>query len=96
MALSIDGLEPVSIGGKNCVPKIDAEMKLRLSQIKNYDESADETLAMAFPDSEKYVHDFIKDKMTVLDKQILHAYLIGGDTMVAALMDKIKGVIDNV
>ena len=23
MALSIDGLEPVSIGGKNCVPKID-------------------------------------------------------------------------
>lgn len=95
MALSIDGLEPVSLGGKPCVPKIDAEMKLRLTQIKNYDEEADEALAMAFPNDEKYVLGFIKGKMTVIDKQILHAYLLGGDTMVATIMDKIKGVMED-
>lgn len=95
MALSIDGLEPVSLGGKPCVPKIDAEMKLRLTQIKSYDEAADETLSMAFPNDEKYVLDFIKSKMTVIDKEILHAYLLGGDSMVTAVMDKIKGVMEN-
>jgi hypothetical protein len=95
MALSIDGLEPVSLGGKPCVPKIDAEMKLRLTQIKSYDESADETLAMAFPNDEKYVADFIKNKMTVIDKEILHAYLLGGDTMVSTVMNKIEGVMQD-
>lgn len=96
MALSIDGLQAVSFGGKPCVPKIDAEMRLRLAEIKNYDESADETLAAVFSNDEKYVLDFIKNKMTLLDKQILHAYLIGGDTMVATVMDKIKGVVEDV
>ena len=96
MALSIDGLEPVSFGGKACEPKIDAEIKLRLAEIKNYDETSDEVLAMAFPKDEKFVAEFIKNKMTVLDKQKLHAYLLGGDIMVATLMEKIKGVTPDV
>lgn len=96
MALSIDGLEPVSFGGKTCEPKIDAEIKLRLAEIKNYDETSDEVLAMAFPKDEKFVAEFIKNKMTVLDKQKLHAYLLGGDIMVATLMEKIKGVTPDV
>lgn len=93
MALSFNGLEPVAFGGKECTPKIDAELKLRLSQIKKYDESVDEILASAFPDDEVYVSSFIKDKMTIIDKQILHAYLMGGDTMVNTIMNQMEGTL---
>lgn len=94
MALSFNGLEPVEFGGKDCTPKLDTEIKLRLSQIKDYNESADEVLASAFPKDEAYVKEFLKDKMTVFDKQTLHAYLLGGETMVKSLLNKIEGVVD--
>lgn len=96
MALSFNGLEPVEFGGKECTPKLDTETKLRLSQIKEYDESVDEVLVAAFPDDEAYVKDFLKNKMTVFDKQILHAYLLGGDTMVKNVLNKIEGAMDEV
>lgn len=90
MALSFNGLEPVEFGGKECTPKLDTELKLRLSQIKAYTEADDEVLASAFPDDEVYVREFLKDKMTVLEKQTLHAYLLGGMTAVDTLMGGIK------
>lgn len=90
MALSFSGLQPVEFGGKDCTPKIDTELKLRLSQIKTYTESDDDVLALAFPEDETYVKDFLKNKMTVLEKQTLHAYLLGGMTAVNTLMDGIK------
>lgn len=96
MALSFNGVEPVSFGGKECTPKINTELKMRLSEIKEYDSAADIVLASVFPDDEAYVLKFLQEKMTTLDKQILHAYLIGGDTMVSKLMgsidDTLKGV----
>lgn len=95
MALSFNGLEPVAFGGKDCTPKIDAELKLRLSQIKKYDESVDEVLASAFPDDEAYVASFLKDKMTFIDKEILHAYLLGGETMVSTIMNQMEGALKN-
>ena len=91
MALSFNGLEPVEFGGKECAPKLDTELKMRLSQIKTYTEADDDVLASAFPDDEAYVKSFLKDKMTVLEKQTLHAYLLGGMTAVDTLMDGIKG-----
>lgn len=90
MALSFSGLQPVEFGGKDCTPKIDTELKLRLSQIKAYNEADDDVLASVFPDDEAYVKDFLKNKMTVLEKQTLHAYLLGGMTAVNTLMDGIK------
>ena len=90
MALSFNGLQPVEFGGKDCTPKLDTELKMRLAQIKTYTEADDEVLASAFPDDEAYVKAFLKDKMTVLEKQTLHAYLLGGMTAVNTLMDGIK------
>lgn len=89
MALSFNGLEPVTFGGKECTPKINTEVKLRLSQIKEYDANADEVLAAAFPDDEEYVLKFLKSKMTTFDKQTLHVYLIGGEIMVKKILDQV-------
>lgn len=87
-------VEPVDFGGKECMPKIDAETKLRLSQIKNYDETSILVLASAFPDDESYVRDFLKD-MSMLEIQELHAYLIGGARMVEILREQFKKAFDS-
>lgn len=89
MALSFNGLEPVTFGGKDCTPKINTELKLRLSQIKEYNDAADEILASAFPDDENYVLDFLRNKMVALEKQTLHVYLMGGEMMVSKVLNKL-------
>lgn len=94
MALSFNGLEPITFGDKECMPKITAEIELKLSQVKKYDQETDEILASAFPDDESYVKGFL-DNMTMVDKQILHAYLVGGDTLVTTTMEQIKGALKN-
>ena len=95
MALSIGGLEPVEFGGVSCTPKLNTETKMRLSQIRDYDESADEVLASAFPKDESYVKEFLTTRMTTLDKQTLHAYLMGGDLMIKQMIKKIEGAVDD-
>lgn len=95
MALSFNGIEPVNFGGKDCTPRINTELRLRLTDLKQYNEEADEVLASAFPNDESYVLSFLRDKMTILDKQTLHAYLIGGPSMVEALKDQMKGAMKN-
>lgn len=94
MALSFNGLEPVEFGGKDCVPRITTEIKMRLADLKDYNDATDEVLASAFPNDEAYVKDFLRDKMTVFDKQLLHAYLMGGESMVKAIQNKMDGVIN--
>lgn len=91
MALTFNGLEPVNFGGKDCAPKVDAELNLRLTRIKTYDKDADELLASAFPGNEEYVTVFLTDKMTTFDKEILHAYLIGGEKMVETVLKRAEG-----
>lgn len=86
MALSLNGIEPVRIKGRDCIPKIDAETKLRLAEIKNYDSASDLVLASAFPDDEAYVREFL-ETAPVIEKEILHAYLVGGESAVASIMD---------
>jgi len=93
MALSFDGVQPVKFGGKECTPKIDTETKMRLADIKKYDSEADRVLAAAFPNDEEYVYKFLKEKMTLLDKETLHGYLIGGDTMVETIKNEIHNTI---
>lgn len=95
MALSFNGLEPVTFGSKECVPKITSETELKLSQVKKYDKETDEILASAFPEDEEYVKNFLSNTMTMVDKQILHAYLVGGDTLVTTTMEQIKGALKN-
>jgi len=93
--LNLNAIEPVNFGGKECMPKIDTETKMRLSQIKNYDAKAQEVLASAFPDDEEYVKEFLS-RMATVDMQTLHAYLLGGPTMVEAIQNKMKNLIEDV
>lgn len=92
--LSLSTLEPVDFGGRECTPKLDTETKLRLSQIKKYDARACEVIATAFPDDEDYVKGFLAN-MTTIDIQILHAYLLGGPTMVETIRKQMGNAINN-
>lgn len=81
MALSFNGLQPVTFGGKECMPtKPDAELQLRLQNIKDFNDEADDVLASAFPNDYDYVRDFLRSNMTLLEKQELQVYLLGGET----------------
>lgn len=80
MTLSFNGLQPVDFGGRNCEPKINAELQLRLGNIRNFNEEADDVLASAFPNDYDYVRDFLRNRMTTIEKETLQVYLIGGDT----------------
>jgi len=91
--LKFNGIEPVVFGLRECTPEINAEMKLRLSQIKNYDEKDCKVLAEAFPNDEQYVRNFLK-KMSKIDIQTLHAYLIGGQKMVETVLKSVERQID--
>lgn len=94
MALSLNGIEPVKIKGKICTPKLDAETRLRLAEIKTYDRSTDLVLASAFPDDEEYVRKFLEEAPAV-EKEILHAYLVGGETAASSVIDNIKDGLKN-
>lgn len=96
--LKFSGIQPVQFGAKDCTPAaLNAEIKLRLERI-SFDTEADtkkaeEILAGCFPDDEAYVLDFIRAKMTTIDKQILRAYLTGGDRAVDLLEETIKNSV---
>jgi hypothetical protein len=94
MALTFNGLQPVVFGGKECTPQINTELKMRLSQINNYNDETDEVLASAFPKEERYVKEFLSKQMTILDKERLHAYLVGGDEMLEQVETKIHELFD--
>lgn len=92
--LNLQAIEPVNFGGRECTPKIDAETKLRLSQIKNYNKKDCEVLASAFPDDEDYVFEFL-GRMATVDIQTLHAYLLGGPTMVESVLKNVEKRLDS-
>ena len=92
--LNLQAIEPVNFGGRECTPKIDAETKLRLSQIKNYNKKDCEVLASVFPDDEDYVFEFL-GRMATVDIQTLHAYLLGGPTMVESVLKNVEKRLDS-
>lgn len=82
MALKIAGIEPVELGERKCRPRMDADKRLRLSQLnyktKNDIAKAVETIAKCFPDDEDYVQDFLANNAGVQDIQLVALYLRGG------------------
>lgn len=98
MALTLNGIEPVEIKGVICTPKIDTETRLRLSEIKSYDKSTDLLLASAFPENEDHVRAYL-ETAPVIEKEILHAYLVGGEQATKAILsgfeDNMKKIMDN-
>lgn len=83
MALTLKTIEPVKIDDKSCAPKVNAEQRLRLSEVKldTEEERAEaiKLIASCFPADEKYVAGKLEQMMT-FDIQRLQAYLMAGDT----------------
>lgn len=93
--LKFSGIQPVQFGAKDCEPApLTAEQKLRLERISFKTEAetakADEILAGCFPDDEAYVLEFLRTKMTTVDKQTLQAYLAGGERAVKLIDEAIR------
>ena len=94
--LHFNGLEPIDFKGKECIPKVDTEARLRLNTIKFGTEAeikeADEVLASCF--EEQYAKDFIRTKLSPDDKEVLRTYLAGGETGLNRLNDITHGAVD--
>lgn len=87
--LKFAGIQPVSFNDRDCMPKLDTSKRLRLERIKFTTDAesaeADKVLASCFPDDEDFVLDFLSNKMTTADKQILRSYLLQGEKAIAML-----------
>lgn len=94
--LHFNGLEPIDFKGHMCEPKLDAEKKLRLANIK-FDTveqiaEADDVLASCFDD--EFAKTFIKEKLSNDDKMVLKTYLTGGETGLNRLSKATDGVVE--
>ena len=94
--LHFNGLEPIDFKGHMCEPKIDAEKKLRLTNI-NFDTAenarvADDILASCF--EEDFAKSFIREKLSVDDKVVLKTYLTNGETGLNRLSKATDGAIE--
>lgn len=94
--LHFNGIEPVDFGGKLYEPQLDAEKKLRLSEVK-YDTDADTaqsdaTLASCFLEPE--AGEFIRTKLSNDDKLVLATYLSAGETGLNRLSKATDGAIE--
>ena len=96
MALQFKTKEAIEFGELKVAPELDAELTLRLRQTFDYateSEAAELTdlLASCFGDKKEEVKQFILNDMTFFDVRILHAYLLGGDKLVAMVMKEMDG-----
>lgn len=94
--LHFNGLEPIDFKGHMCEPKLDAEKKLRLSNIKfetaEQVSHANEVLASCFDD--EFAKTFIREKLSNDDKMVLKTYLLGGETGLNRLSKATDGAIE--
>lgn len=94
--LHFNGLEPIDFKGHLCEPKIDAEKKLRLSNIKfetaEQTREADDILASCFDD--EFAKSFIREKLSADDKLVLKTYLTSGETGLNRLSKATDGAIE--
>ena len=89
MALVFNAVEPVRFGNLEAIPKVGAELRLRIQKIDfgNTDEkisAARDTLSQAFGDKSMEVRKFMSDN------DMSAAYLIGGDNLLAQFDEIIK------
>lgn len=94
--IHFNGLEPIDFKGHECEPKIDAEKKLRLSNIKfetaEQIREADDILASCF--DEDFAKSFIREKLSTDDKIVLKTYLVNGETGLNRLSEITNGAIE--
>lgn len=92
--LNFSGLQPVGFGGRECMPKLDAELRLRIQMMKTETEAdkerGAEILAEAFPKDSEYVRKFILEQMTSYEMRELQVYLSQGAEAAKNISDAVK------
>lgn len=94
MALELKTIQPIKIDDVDCKPYLTAELRLRLGEIKQMVSEEDRakaiaTLGSCFPENSEYVREKL-EQMTVMDLQLLQAYLLAGQNGVDTVLDGIK------
>lgn len=88
MAFKIAGIEPVELGDKQCKPRLDADKRLRLAEIKFSTQAekrkAVQVIASCFPEDEEFVTEFLTEEAGDQDLQLLALYLRGGQNALNA------------
>lgn len=96
MAFMFSEIKPVQFGKIVAMPKITAELKLRLKQIKNigsnYDEMRD-ILSQCFGEKSEQVKEFIRVNFSDLDYARLQVYLLDGDKGVEDFERRMDSVV---
>lgn len=82
MALKIAGIEPVELGDSKCIPKMDADKRLRLGALK-FDtqeqiNKAITVIASCFPNDEEFVKEFLEANADTTAMMLVALYLRGG------------------
>lgn len=82
MALKIAGIEPVELGDRKCIPKMDADKRLRLGALK-FDtqeqiNKAITVIASCFPNDEEFVEEFLEANADTTAIMLVSLYLRGG------------------
>lgn len=82
MALNFETIQPITLDGKKCFPKVDAEQRLRLQTLgeikteKDYQKAA-EVISGCFPDEKEYVAEKVLG-LSPFDISTLRTYLFSG------------------
>lgn len=99
MALQINALEAVTFGDIIATPKLNNEVRLRLSGVKFDNEAeinkAQEVIASAFPEQQAQVLEYLRNNpIPVFELQRVQAYLLNGETAVKAFDETFDKAID--
>lgn len=95
--LKFSGIQPIQFGDKVCAPKpIDAEKRLRLAEVDystaDRAEKSDDILCGCFED--ETAKEFIRNRLSPDDKQVIATYLRGGETALNRLSDVTNQAIE--
>lgn len=84
MALVFKKKEPVTFGEISEVPKVGAELRMRLSRASfDTEENTNKAITImgeAFTNNKDEIIEFMRENMGIIDLQYLQAYLIGGES----------------
>lgn len=96
MAYAFKKLEPVAFGDLVVMPKLTAEIKLRIRQFKVTETNMDELrdlLSQCFESAREEVKGFMRDNFSDIDYMRLQAYLLDGEKGVADLERRMDTVV---
>lgn len=88
MAFKVSTKSSVEFNGKEFIPEVTTELRIRIGEISFQTEEdskkADKVLSECFPGNENEVLALLP-KVSIYEKQLLRAYLVGGDRAVEAI-----------